>query len=143
MSLVKHVDLLVLLLALVVFLAGGLPLAGFATGAVAWLLQKAVKEVSERRALDIARRATGETPRTNAEAIADMRKVAGLTAGSMIGRGWLCALVIFAGWFLAGQDDDVGLAAAVLVIVCFTAYFATALVLRPFATPTTNELPSS
>ncbi len=85
----------------------------------------------------------GEQPRTNAEAIADMRKVAGLTAGSMVGRGWLCALAIFAGWFLAGQDDDVGLAAAVLVIVCFTSYFATALALRPFATPTTTELPSS
>lgn len=137
----KHVDLLVLALALPVFLAAGLPLAGYATGAVAWLAQKAIKEVSERRALDIARRSAGRPDQDTSAAIADMRKVAGLTAGSMIARGWLCALVIFGGYFLAGQDDDVGLAAAVLVIVCFTAYFATTLVLRPFAAPS-NELSS-
>jgi len=136
----KHADLLVLLVALPVFVVADFPLAGYATGAVAWLLQKAVKEVSERRALEIAKRSAAEPNRSNSEAIADMRKVAGLTAGSMIGRGWLCALTIFAGYFLAGQDDSVGLGAAVLVIVCFTAYFSTAMVLRPFRTP--NELPS-
>jgi hypothetical protein len=138
---VKHVDLVVLLIALPVFLVAGLPMAGYATGAVAWLVQKVIKEVSERRALEIARRSMSETDRDTSRAIADMRKVAGLTAGSMIGRGWLCALAIFAGWFLAGRDDDVGLAAAVLVIVCFTAYFASAMALRPFTT-TPNELPS-
>jgi hypothetical protein len=139
----KHVDLLVLLLALPVFVAAGFPLAGYAAGAVAWIAQKLIKEVSERRALEIARRAAGGEARSTGEAIADMRKVAGLTAGSMIARGWLCAITIFAGYLLAGQDDDVGLAAAVLVIVCFTAYFTATLVLRPFTVTTKpNELPS-
>lgn len=141
MAILKHVDLLVLALALPVFLLADLPMAGYATGAVAWLLQKAVKEVSERRALEIAKRAMATPDRSTTAAVADMRKVAGLTAGSMIGRGWLCAITIFAGYFLAGQDDDVGLAAAVLVIVCFTAYFASAMALRPFTT-SPNELPS-
>lgn len=140
MPVLKHVDLVVLALALPVFVAAGFPLAGYATGAAAWIVQKVIKELSERRALEIARRSAADPHRDNSAAIADMRKVAGLTAGSMIGRGWLCALAIFAGYFLAGRDDDVGLAAAVLVIVCFTAYFSTAMVLRPFTTP--NELPS-
>lgn len=145
MPVLKHVDLLVLALALPVFLAAGLPLAGYATGAVAWVAQKVIKEASERRALAIARRSAAEPNRSTSASIADMRKVAGLTAGSMIGRGWLCALAIFAGYFLAGQDDDVGLAAAVLVIVCFTASFTALLILRPFNVPATsppNELPS-
>ncbi len=140
MPVLKHVDLVVLALALPVFVAAGFPLAGYATGAVAWIVQKAIKEVAERRALEIAGRAVSEPRRDTTATIADMRKVAGLTAGSMIGRGWFCALAIFAGYFLAGQDDSVGLAAAVLVIVCFTAYFSSAMVLRPFKTP--NELPS-
>ncbi|MDQ3630964.1 MAG: hypothetical protein M3417_06790 [Actinomycetota bacterium] len=140
MPALKHLDLVVLALALPVFLAAGFPLAGYATGAVAWIVQKVIKEVTERRALEIGRRSAGRPGRDESAAIADMRKVAGLTAGSMIGRGWLSALTIFAGYFLAGQDDRVGLAAAVLVIVCFTASFVTLLVLRPFETP--NELPS-
>lgn len=143
MAIVKRLDLLVLLVALPVFLAAGLPMAGFLTGAVAWLLQTVVKEVAERRALAIAKRSIDEPQRDTSARIADMRAVAGLTAGSMIGRGWLCAIAIFAGWFLAGQDDDAGLAAALLVIVCFTAYFVTNLVLRSFdAAPKTSELPS-
>ena len=111
-----------------------------ATGASAWVVQKAIKETAERRALEIARRSlTGPTDKRTS--IADMRKVAGLTAGSMVGRGWLCALAIFGGYFAAGQRDDVGLAAAVLVITCFSAYFSAAMVTRPFSHPT-NELPS-
>ena len=141
MPLLKHVDLVMLALALPVFLAGGLPLAGYVTGAVAWIAQKLVKEYTERRALAIARQSQARPKPDHRAAIDDMRKVAGLTAGSMIGRGWLCALTIFGGYFAAGQDDAVGLAAAVLIVVCFTAYFATAMVLRPFSSPP-SELPS-
>lgn len=140
MAFLKHLDLVVLALALPVFLLAGFPMAGYATGAIAWLAQKIIKEQAERRALAIARRSASET-RGKREAIDDMRKVAGLTAGSMIGRGWLCALTIFGGYFAAGQRDDVGLSAAVLVITCFTAYFSATMVTRPFSTPT-NELPS-
>ena len=142
MSLLKHADVAALLLALPVFLVAGFPLAGYLVGAVAYLAQKAIKEVAERRALQIAAHSVGNRDRELSASIADMRKVAGLTAGSMIGRGWLTALAIFGGWFAAGRVDSVGLAAAVLVIVCFTVYFSTAMVARPF-TNQSNELPTS
>jgi hypothetical protein len=47
----------------------------------------------------------------------------------MIGRAWLVALIIFAAGL---QENDAGLAAAVLVIVLFTVYFTVSLILRPF-----------
>ena len=50
----------------------------------------------------------------------------------MIGRGWLVALTIFAAGM---EDNDAGLAAAVLVIVLFTAYFTVSMIMRPFDKP--------
>ena len=41
---------------------------------------------------------------------------------------------------VAGSDDAVGLAAAVLIVVLFTAYFTVNLILRPFENH--RELPS-
>jgi hypothetical protein len=125
MPVLKHIDLALLALALPLFVAAGFPMVGYVTGAVAWLLQKGVKEVSERKARETD----------------DPRKMVGITAGSMIGRGWLVAITIFAGYFAGGSEDDVGLSAAVLVIVLFTAYFATTLIVRPFENHH-RELPS-
>jgi hypothetical protein len=124
MAVLKHLDLVVLALALPVFVAAGFPLAGYLTGAIAWLLQKGIKEFAERKAI----------------AAEDPRQTVGIIAGSMIGRGWLVAITIFAGYFAAGSDDNVGLAAAVLVIVLFTAYFTASLIVRPFQNH--QELPS-
>jgi hypothetical protein len=50
----------------------------------------------------------------------------------MIGRGWLVALTIFAAGMV---DNEAGLAAAVLVIVLFTAYFTVSMIMRPFDKP--------
>ena len=100
---VKHVDLMVLLVALPVFVVAGLPLAGYAVGAVAYVVQKLIKELAERRALEIASHSVGNRDRELSASIADMRKVAGLTAGSMIGRGWITALAIFGGWLKEGR----------------------------------------
>jgi hypothetical protein len=112
----RYLDIVLLVLALPVFLAGELPMLGYAAGAVAWLLQRAIQIVLNRKAA----------------ATDDLRKVAGITVGSMIGRGWLVALTILA----AGLgDNDAGLAAAVLVIVLFTAYFTVSMILRPFDKP--------
>jgi hypothetical protein len=106
-------DLIALVIALPVFILGDLPIAGYVTGALAWLGQRAVQVAVSRRA------AASEDPRT----------VVGLMAGSMIARGWLVALAIL----LVGLgDNDAGLAADVLVIALFTIYFTTRLVLRPF-----------
>ena len=110
---VRYLDLLLLALALPVFLAAGLPMLGYAAGAAAWLAQRALQVWLNRRA------AASHDPRT----------VVGIAAGSMIGRGWLVALTIFAAGL---SDEDAGLAAAVLVIVLFTAYFTVSMIMRPF-----------
>jgi hypothetical protein len=116
----RYLDLVLLAIALPVFLAAGLPMLGYVAGAVAWLLQRALQLWLNRRA------AASDDPRT----------VVGIAAGSMIGRGWLVALTIFA----AGLDDeDAGLAAAVLVIVLFTAYFTVSMIMRPFDTDPTRQ----
>ena len=117
MAALRVLDLIVLALALPVFLAAGFPMAGYAAGAGAWLAQRAVQVLLERRA----------------KASDDPRTVAGLTAGSMIVRGWLVALTIFIVGISAG--NDAGLSAAVLVIALFTIYFTMNMILRPFDTP--------
>jgi hypothetical protein len=122
-TVLRQLDLVVLVLALPVFLAAGFPAAGYVTGAVAWVAQKVIKHLLEQRA------AASDDPRT----------VVGLIAGSMVARGWLAAITIFAGYLLAGRDDEVGLAAALLLIVLFTTYFTVSLFLRPFHN---RELPS-
>jgi hypothetical protein len=119
---VRYLDLVLLAVALPVFLAAGLPMLGYAAGAVAWLVQRALQVWLTRRAM----------------AADDPRTVAGIAAGSMIGRGWLVALTIFAAGL---ADEDAGLAAAVLVIVLFTAYFTVSMIMRPFQTPN-QEQPS-
>ena len=107
---------MLLVLALPVFLAADLPMLGYAAGAVAWLVQRAVQITTNRKAM------ASDDPRT----------VVGIAAGSMIGRGWLVALTIFAAGM---KDNDAGLAAAVLVIVLFTAYFTVSMIMRPFHKP--------
>ena len=110
---IRYLDLAVLALALPVFVLAGFPLLGYAVGAAAWLVQRAIQILLERRAA----------------ASDDPRMVAGLLTGSMIGRGWLVALAIF-GVGLA--EREAGLAAAVLFIALFTVYFSARIVLRPF-----------
>ena len=120
MSALRHLDLVLLALALPLFLVAGLPMLGYAAGAAAWLVQRGLQLWLNRRA----------------EASDDPRTVVGITAGSMIGRGWLVALTIFAAGL---RDEDAGLAAAVLVIVLFTAYFTVSMIMRPFQTPNSEQ----
>jgi hypothetical protein len=112
---VRYLDLVLLAVALPVFVVAGLPMLGYAAGAAAWLVQRAIQVSLQRRAM------ASDDPRT----------VVGIAAGSMIGRGWLVALTIFAAGL---ADEDAGLSAAVLVIVLFTAYFTVSMIMRPFET---------
>jgi hypothetical protein len=112
----RYLDIVLLVLALPLFLAADLPMLGYAAGALAWLVQRALQVVLNRKAM----------------AADDPRKVVGIATGSMIGRGWLVALTIFAAGL---EDNDAGLAAAVLVIVLFTAYFTVSMIMRPFEKP--------
>ena len=111
---VRYLDLVMLVfVALPIFVLAGLPMAAYVVGGGAWILQRLVQVLMQRRA----------------EASDDPRVVAGWTAGSMIARGWFCALAIF-GVGLA-EGDEAGLSAALLVIGLFTVYFLVRMVLRP------------
>jgi len=114
MAVLRHLDLALALVALPVFLVAGLPLGGWITGAGVYAAQRAVGTWTQRRAA----------------ASEDVRTTVGLMAGSMIGRGWVVALTIFAVGAAAGSD--VGLSAAVLFIALFTVYFSMQMILRPF-----------
>ena len=116
MAFLRYFDLLLAALALPVFLLADLPLAGWLTGAGTYTAQRLIGDYTARRAA----------------ASDDARTTVGLMAGSMIGRGWLVALTIFAAGMV---DNDAGLAAAVLVIVLFTAYFTVSMIMRPFDQP--------
>jgi hypothetical protein len=111
---VRYLDLVVLfVVALPIFLLAGFPIAGYLVGGGAWIVQRLVQLWMQRRA----------------EASNDPRVVAGWTAGSMIARGWFCALAIFG--VGVAEGDEAGLSAAVLVIGLFTVYFLVRMILRP------------
>ena len=110
---IRFLDLFVLLAVLPLFVFADLPLEAYLVGGGVWIVQRVIQIVLQRRA----------------EASDDPRIVAGYTAGSMIARGWLCALAIFGVGIAVG--DDAGLSAALLVIGLFTVYFTVRMITRP------------
>lgn len=124
MIVLRYLDLVLLALALVLFLATGLPIAGWLTAAGIWALWRGIGLWSERRL------ANEKDPKT----------MAGIAMGSLIGRGWLLGLILLAVGLGTG-DDEVGLSAAVLTLALFTVYFTSKLVApsRPTGTGTTTS----
>jgi hypothetical protein len=120
MIFVRNLDLVLLALALPVFLVAGLPFLGWLTAAVIWALWRLIGDWADRRAAAAA-------------AASDPRKMAGIAAGSMIGRGWLLGLILLGVGLAAG--DDVGLSAALLALALFTVHFTFKLILRQPAEP--------
>jgi hypothetical protein len=114
MIVLRYLDILVGVLALPVFVLADVSLVGWVTGFGTYAAQRAIGELTSRRAA----------------ASDDARTTVGLMAGSMIGRGWLVALTIFAVGVTVG--DEAGLSAAVLFIALFTVYFSMQMILRPF-----------
>ena len=113
LSALRYLDFAVLLLALPIFIAAGLPLLGWGGAAFGWTLQRAVQYFIEKRA----------------RASDDPRVVAGLLTGSMIARGWIVAGSIFV---VGLSEREAGLAAAILSITLFTFYFTSQMLTRPF-----------
>ncbi len=108
MSPPKYLDLLLLAAGLVVFLLAGFPLLGYAVAAAAWLVQRGIQVVTNRRA-------TAELQAGNRQ------KAMGIIAATTLGRVWLMATAVL----LVGLSDrEAGLAAAILVLVLFTVSFA-------------------
>jgi hypothetical protein len=106
-----------LALALPVFVAADLPLAGYAAGAGAWLLARGVGLFADRRA-------------ARALAAGDRRTALGTVAAAMLGRIWLVALAVLLVGLLAERED--GLAAAVLAAGLVTAYLTGTVLARIF-----------
>jgi hypothetical protein len=108
MSPPKHVDLMVLVAALAVFLLAGWPLLGYAVAAAAWLAQRGIQVLAGRRV---------------AEALANgnRQKAMGTLAASTLGRVWL---MVTAALLVGIADRESGLAAALLLVVLFTVSFA-------------------
>jgi uncharacterized membrane protein YkgB len=108
MSPPKYVDLLLLAVALAVFLLGGLPLLGYAVGAVAWLAQRGIQMVAAKRSQEELK-------------AGNRQKAMGIVAATTLGRVWLMATAVL----LVGLSErEAGLSAAVLVLVLFTVSFA-------------------
>lgn len=105
----RYADIVALVLALPLFAVADWPLLGYAAAAAAWLAQRAIQHVVERRTL--AALAAGER-----------RRAMGLTGASVLGRVWLVSLAVLVTGLAAGRED--GLAAAVLAAVLFTIAFA-------------------
>jgi hypothetical protein len=102
--LVRHLDLVVLALALPVFVIADLPLWGYAATAVAWLVQAAVSEAMMRRAVRSGAR----------------KQAIAVIGGSIVARLWL----VTGAALLVGllDSEEAGLAAAILAAALVTAH---------------------
>ena len=109
----RWLDVVLVVLAAPFAILMGLPVLGYAVGAAAWVLNRALGTV-------VARRATAQV---------DVRRAVGMNLGALIARSWLVGLTILAVG-LAGERED-GLTAAILLLAAFTLYFVTSLLLRP------------
>ena len=108
----RWLDVILVVLAAPFVILLGLPALGYVVGAAAWILNRVLALLVERRAA----------------AAPDIRRSLGLNLGALIARSWLVGLTILAVG-LAGDRED-GLTAAILVLAAFTLYFVSSLLLR-------------
>jgi hypothetical protein len=104
MSPPKHVDLVILAISAVVFVVAGFPLLGYAAAAVAWLAQRGVQWLAERR--------SGEALKAG-----NRQRAMGIIAATTLGRVWLMATVVLV---VGIAERTAGLSAAVLLAILFT-----------------------
>jgi hypothetical protein len=107
MTILRWLDIVVLVLALPVFIALDAPLAGYAVCGGAWLIGRAGHLAAERHA---------ET----ALAEGNRRRALGTMAVATLGRVWFVVLAVL---IVGLSDEDAGLAAALLAAAVVTAYF--------------------
>jgi hypothetical protein len=104
MSPPKHVDLLVLAAAAVVFVIAGFPLLGYAAAAAAWLAQRGIQWLAQRR--------SGEALKAG-----NRQRAMGIIAATTLGRVWLMATVVLV---VGIAQRTAGLSSAVLLAILFT-----------------------
>jgi hypothetical protein len=110
---VRYLDVAILIAAAPFVVLLGAPVLGYAVATAAWILQRLA-------AVSIERYAARQE---------DYRRSLGLNVASLLVRAWLIGLTILAVGLIAEREH--GLAAGITVLVAFTVYFATAVVLRP------------
>ncbi|HET9024097.1 MAG TPA: hypothetical protein VFN64_05960 [Burkholderiaceae bacterium] len=100
----RNVDLLLLTLALPAFIVAGQPILGWAATTVSWLAARWFQAFAEKRAVAKGTR----------------QAALGARAASLIGRLYVVTLAVFVAGLI---DRDAAVAAGILAVVVFTAYF--------------------
>jgi hypothetical protein len=111
--LLRYFDVVVLVVAAPIMLLIGVPALGYAVGAGAWILLRAVGVAVDHLA----------------ETSPDMSRAVGLRLGFMLGRLFLLALAVILAR-KAGTKGD-GLTALVVIVLAYTTYLALSAVTRP------------
>ena len=111
----RYVDLVLLAAGLPVFIAAGLPMAGYAVIAAVWLAQHAIEFVADRAAARALERG-------------ERRAAMGWIGATTLARVWLVMLAILLVGLLS--DRDAGLAAAVFAVILFTVHLGGRLLAR-------------
>ena len=109
---VRHLDVVLLVLAAPFVVLLELPVLGYAVGAGVWILARVLEAALERAA-----------------ARGDVRRAIGVKVGSMVGRTWLIGIGILAVGLAAERED--GFTAALVCLAAYTVHLATTLILRP------------
>jgi hypothetical protein len=112
MTLVRYLDVVLVIVSAPIVLLSGMPRFGYLLGAGGWIVIRFASELVKRRAWGAR----------------DTRSRAALHLTAILGRVWLIAAVILAARF-GGSNAD-GIAAAVVVLCAFTVELAISLVLR-------------
>jgi peptidoglycan biosynthesis protein MviN/MurJ (putative lipid II flippase) len=113
LAFVRYLDIVVVVLAAPFVVLLGAPVLGYAVAAAAWIVQRVAAIAIERRA----------------QRAGDIKTAVGLNMASLVIRAWLIGLTILAVGLIADRED--GLTAGITVLVAFTVYFATSLLIRP------------
>lgn len=109
---VRHLDVVLIVLAAPFVVLLDLPVLGYAVGAAVWILSRILEAALERSADR-----------------SDMRRAIGVKVGSMVGRVWLIGIGILVVGLAAERED--GFTAALVCLAAYTVHLATTLILRP------------
>jgi hypothetical protein len=112
MTLLRYLDVWLVLITAPFVVVAGLPVLGYSIGAAVWLSTRLAAEALHALAL--------RSP--------DPRAKAALHVGAMLGRVWIVALGVIAARYAGGTAD--GITAAVVVLAAFTVYLLITLALR-------------
>ena len=114
-SVLRYLDLALLAVALPVFIAADLPMAGYVVIAAVWVVLYAVEIGADRAVASAVERR-------------NRRAAMGWTAASGLARAWIVALAVLLVGVIDGKDA--GLAAAVLAVILFTVHFGARMLRR-------------